>query len=295
MNMSFIENLNIFLYIYIYLYLLILVNSVYILLINIILMLLVTLIIAALTLMERKTLSLIQRRVGPYFVGYRGRLQYIADALKLFLKGVIVPHEANKMLFVIMPSIAASTCYIFWMNSVWGPSVSIFEIEYNIVFASLLSVLFGYCVMLTGFASRSKYAVLASVRAGILMLNLEIFLGLLIINLVIFSESFCFSVFVVYQEFFWFFIIFFIVMGLIIITFLLETNRSPFDLAEAESELVAGYTVEYGGFYFALYYLGEYFHLFFFFYGNCNFNFWWLRISKFFFLFLFKKFFINKF
>lgn len=262
--MSFIENLNIFLYIYIYLYLLILVNSVYILLINIILMLLVTLIIAALTLMERKTLSLIQRRVGPYFVGYRGRLQYIADALKLFLKGVIVPHEANKMLFVIMPSIAASTCYIFWMNSVWGPSVSIFEIEYNIVFASLLSVLFGYCVMLTGFASRSKYAVLASVRAGILMLNLEIFLGLLIINLVIFSESFCFSVFVVYQEFFWFFIIFFIVMGLIIITFLLETNRSPFDLAEAESELVAGYTVEYGGFYFALYYLGEYFHLFFF-------------------------------
>ena len=227
-------------------------------------MLFITLIIASLTLLERKTLSLVQRRVGPFFVGYRGRLQYIADALKLFIKGIMIPYEANKFWFVIMPSIAGGTCYIFWMNSVWGPSVSIFEIEYNIVFASLLSVFFGYCIMLTGFVSKSKYAVLASIRCGILMLNLEIFLGLLIINLILFSESFCFSVFVVYQEFFWFFIIFFIILGLVIITFLLETNRSPFDLAEAESELVAGYTVEYGGFFFALYYLGEYFHLFFF-------------------------------
>lgn len=239
-------------------------NFLIILIYNIICMLFITLIIASLTLLERKALSLVQRRVGPFFVGYRGRLQYIADALKLFIKGIMIPHEVNKFFFVLMPSIAAGTCYVFWMNSTWGPSISIFELEYNIVIASLLSVFFGYCIMLTGYVSKSKYAVLASVRCGILMLNLEIFLGLLIINLILFSESFCFSVFVVYQEFFWFFIIFFILLGLIIITFLLETNRSPFDLAEAESELVAGYTVEYGGFYFALYYLGEYFHLFFF-------------------------------
>ena len=224
-------------------------NYCIILLYNIVCMLFVTLIIASLTLIERKILSLVQRRVGPFFVGYKGRLQYIADALKLFIKGIVIPYESNKFWFVLMPSISAAVCYLFWMNSVWGPSISIFEIEYNIVFASLLSVFFGYCIMLTGYVSRNKYAVLASVRCAILMLNLEIFLGLLIINIIIFSESFCFSVFVVYQEFFWFFIIFLIVLGLVIITFLLETNRIPFDLAEAESELVAGYTSSLWHFY----------------------------------------------
>jgi NADH:ubiquinone oxidoreductase subunit H len=88
------------------------------------------------------------------------------------------------------------------MNSVWGPSISIFEIEYNIVYAALLSVLFGYCVMLTGYFSRSKYAFMSGVRCGILTLNLEIFLGLLLVNIVFLVESFCFSVFVLYQELF---------------------------------------------------------------------------------------------
>ena len=201
-------------------------------------MLVITLVIAALTLLERKILSLVQRRVGPLYVGYRGRLQYIADALKLLIKGIIIPEESNKFFFVGVPSIVAAVCYSFWMNSVWGPSLSIFEIEYNIVYASILSVLFGFCIMLTGYFSRNKYAVLAAVRCGLLMLNLEIFLGLLIINIVVFVESFCFSVFVIYQEFFWFVFLFFGLLGLIVITFLLETNRAPFDLAEAESELV---------------------------------------------------------
>lgn len=96
------------------------------------------------------------------------------------------------------------------------------------------------------------------------MLNLELFLGLLIINCVVMTESFSFASFVIVQENIWLIFIFFGLTGLIIIAFLLETNRAPFDLAEAESELIAGYTVEYGVFYFALYYLGEYFHLFFF-------------------------------
>jgi len=235
-----------------------------ILLYNIICMLLITLVIASITLIERKVLSLIQRRVGPHYVGYRGRLQYIADALKLFIKGIVVPEGSNKFWFVAMPSVAGAVCYTFWMNSMWGPSVSIFEVEYNMVYASILSILFSYCIMLTGYFSKSKYAFLASIRCAILMLNIEIFLGLLVINLIFLTESFCFSVFVIYQEIIWLIFIFFGVSGLIFITFLLETNRAPFDLAEAESELVTGYSVEYGGFYFALYYLGEYFHLFFF-------------------------------
>lgn len=235
-----------------------------ILLINIIFMLVCTLIIATLTLIERKVLALVQRRVGPNHVGYRGRLQYIADALKLFIKGIIIPQETNKFFFVGVPTIVAAVCYSFWVNSVWGPSISIFEIEYNVVFMSLLSVIFGFCVITTGYFSKNKYAVMASVRCGLLMLNLEVFLGLMLLNLILFGESFCFSVYIIYQETFWFFFLFFPLIGLIIITFLLETNRAPFDLAEAESELVAGYTVEYGSFLFALYYLGEYFHLFFF-------------------------------
>lgn len=231
---------------------------------NILLMLNLTLIIASLTLLERKLLSLVQRRVGPHFVGYKGRLQYIADALKLFIKGIAIPHETNKFWFVLCPALALATCYSFWINSVWGPSLSIFDIEYNIVYASLLSVIFGFCIILTGYFSKNKYAVLAAVRCGILMLNLEIFLGLLFLNIALFGESFCFSVYVTYQEIFWFIFLFFNFFGLIIFVFLLEVNRAPFDLTEAESELVAGYSTEYGGFYFAVYYLGEYFHLFFF-------------------------------
>ena len=240
------------------------IEYIFILVFNIICILLVTLIIASLTLIERKVLSLVQRRVGPYFVGYRGRLQYIADALKLFIKGIIVPNESNKFWYTFIPSLVCCVCYIFWMNSVWGPSISIFEIEYNIVYASILSVIFGFCIILTGYFSKSKYAFLASIRSIVLMVNLEILLGLFFITCVLLINSFTFSSYVIVQEFLYLFFIFFLIIGLILLIFLLETNRAPFDLAEAESELVTGYTVEYGGFYFALYYLGEYFHLFFF-------------------------------
>ena len=235
-----------------------------ILIINIILMLILTIIIASLTLIERKFLALVQRRVGPNFVGYKGRLQYIADALKLFVKGALIPDESNRFLFVTIPSIAVAICYSFWMNGVWGPSISLFEIEYNLIYVSLFSVLFGMCIILTGYFSKNKYAMLAAVRTGIGMLNLELFLGLMVLNIILISESFSFMPIVIYQENYWFISLFFLIGGLLIITFLLETNRAPFDLPEAESELVTGYTTEYGGFFFGLYYLGEYLHLFFF-------------------------------
>lgn len=105
---------------------------------------------------------------------------------------------------------------------------------------------------------------LAAVRTCIITLNLELFLGVFFLNLVLLTESFNLNAFVIYQEEFWFIIPYFSLLGCIILIFLLETSRAPFDLAEAESELVAGYTVEFGGFFFGLFYLGEYLHLFFF-------------------------------
>lgn len=239
-------------------------NVLFILITNICLMLIVTLIIAALTLIERKFLSLTQRRVGPYYVGYRGRLQYIADALKLFLKGATVHNEANKFWFYAVPSVCCVICYFFWMNSIWCPSVSLLEIEYNLVYATLLSVSFGFCIILLGYFSGNKYSRLASIRAAVAMLNLELFLGLMMLSLVFISESFCLSVFVVYQETIWLIFTFFGMCGLISLTFMLEVARTPFDVAEAESELVTGYSTEIGSFMFGIYYLGEYFHLFFF-------------------------------
>lgn len=232
--------------------------------INIVLMLVLTLIVAAMTLIERKILSLMQRRVGPQFVGYKGRLQYIADALKLFIKGALIPEEANKFWFITIPAIVAAVCYSFWMNAIWGPSICIFELEYNIIFSSLFSAIFTLCIMLTGYFSRNKYAVIAGIRAGIGMLNLELFLGLMFLNVTLVTESFSFMNAVTYQEVFWLFLFFFLLSGLIAITFLLEVNRTPFDLSEAETELIAGYNVEYGGFFFGVYYLGEYLHLYFF-------------------------------
>jgi len=225
-------------------------------------MLVLTMVVASLTLIERKVLSLIQRRVGPNYVGYRGRLQYIADALKLFLKGALIPDEANKFWFITIPAFMGSVCYTLWINTVWGPNLCLFEIEYNIVYLSLLSILFSLCIILTGYFSKNKYAMLAAIRSCLLVLNLELFMGLMILNLILISESFSFFPFNTYQEIFWLIFLFFGMSGFIILTFLLEANRAPFDLAEAESELVAGYTTELGGFFFGLYYLGEYLHLF---------------------------------
>lgn len=241
-----------------------LISYLLIFLINLGLMLILTMVIAALTLIERRILALVQRRVGPQFVGYKGRLQYLADALKLFTKGALIPDEANKFWFITIPAIVAALGYSFWMNSVWGPSVCLFEIEYNLVYVSLFSILFSFCIILTGYFSKNKYAMLGSIRCCLTTLNLELYMGLMILNVATFSQSFSFFPVVILQEVLWLFFVFFSVIGLVIITFLLETSRAPFDLTEAESELVAGYGVEYGGFYFGLYYLGEYLHLFFF-------------------------------
>ena len=137
------------------------------------------------------------------------------------------------------------------------------EIEYNLFVMGLISLIFSVLLIVVGWVSNNKYAILASNRVVITTLNLEILLNFLIISLLILAESLSFIQLVSLQGInSWFVIIFLPILPILLIIFLLETGRIPFDLAEAESELIAGFTVEFGGFFFALFYLGEYFHLY---------------------------------
>lgn len=243
----------------------VIIYSILLFILVVVLSLIITISIALLTLVERKVLSIIQRRVGPNQVGYRGRLQFIADALKLLLKGINIPDLTNRKLFVFVPAFSLFICYTFWTNSIWGSGVTISELEYNIVYSGIMSIMFSICIILIGIFSRNKYSVISAIRACCLVLNLEILLGFIFLFILAYSESFSFSSIINLQAYNFYFINSVIpILPIIIITFLLETNRAPFDLVEAESELIAGYTTELGGFFFALFYLGEYFHLFFF-------------------------------
>lgn len=234
-----------------------------ILLTNIVIFLLLTLIIATITLMERKILSLVQRRVGPNYMGYKGRLQFIADALKLLVKHIVIINKVNKFLFLILPATILIICYLFWVNLIWGPSLAICEIEYNLLFMGVLSMFFSFLMFLVGWVTKNKYAILSSTRVLITTLNLEVFLNFFMIYLLTVFESFSFFQIVSFQHTWtWTVLILLPVLPVLLIIFFLETGRIPFDLGEAESELVAGHTTEMGGFFFALFYLGEYFHLF---------------------------------
>lgn len=225
--------------------------------------LILTIVIATVTLLERKLLALVQRRVGPNYVGYRGRLQFIADALKLILKHIHVLIKVNRVLFLLIPVGILIVSYLFWINLIWGANIAICEIEYNLFFMGVLSGMFSYLLLLVGWISNNKYSILASNRVLIMALNLEILLNFFILMLIAISESLSFFQIVSMQiNNLWNIFVLLPILPILIITFLLETGRIPYDLAEAESELIAGYTTEFGGFFFALFYLGEYFHLY---------------------------------
>ncbi len=230
---------------------------------NMLVFLFLTLIIATITLMERKILSLVQRRVGPNYIGYRGRLQFIADALKLLVKHIVIINKVNKFLFLLLPAAVLIMCYLFWINLIWAPNLAICEVEYNLLFMGVLSMFFSFLMFLVGWVSKNKYAVISSTRVLITTLNLEVFLSFFLIYLIVLFESFSFFQIVSFQySYTWTVFILLPILPLLLVIFFLETGRIPFDLGEAESELVAGHTTEMGGFFFALFYLGEYFHLF---------------------------------
>lgn len=223
-----------------------------------------TLVAGILPLIERKVLSLMQRRVGPYFLGYRGRLQFIADAVKILIKDFFVPYKVNFILFIFSPTCMLTLCYLFWLNIFWGKNLFFIEVEYNIVFFLFLGVFTNICILLTGYYSNNKYAFLGSLRTAVTFFILEILMSLFFLNIIVINNSFSLFYFWNWQEELFLFIYFLGIAPLIIIITLLEVNKAPFDLSEAESELVTGFHTEYGSFLFGLYYLGEYFHIFFF-------------------------------
>lgn len=229
----------------------------------IVLFLIFTIIIATITLIERKVLALLQRRVGPNYIGYKGRLQFIADAFKMLLKHIAVINRTNRLLFIVIPAFILIISYLFWANLVWSPNLAICEIEYNVLFLCVTSTGFSYLLIVVGFVSGNKYSMISSLRTIGMGLVIEILLTFLLILLAMVSSSLNFvQIASLQSNFKWNFFYFLPALPLVCVTFFLETARIPFDLAEAEAELIAGYTTEFGGFYFALFYLGEYFHLF---------------------------------
>ena len=213
--------------------------------------------------MERKVLALVQRRVGPNYIGYKGRLQFMADALKLLVKHILILNKVNKLLFLILPAAILIICYLFWVNLTWGPNLAVCEVEYNLLFLGALSSVFSLLMFIVGWTTRNKYAIVSSARVLIIALNLEVFLNFLMTYLLIFCENFSFYQLVSFQHS-WTWNVFLLlpILPILCLIFFIETGRIPFDLGEAESELIAGHTTEMGGFFFALFYLGEYFHLF---------------------------------
>ena len=217
--------------------------------------------VAVMPLIERKYLSLLQRRVGPAFVGTKGKYQFIADALKLVFKEMTQPQRVNKIVF------KSVTGFCFWcawfMNvcAIYGPHLAWCDIDYHLFYVMIFSTLGGLSVMVAGLVSRSKYALLGCIRTGIQVVSYEIFFNLVCLHAIVLGGSLNFMEIINHQTNVWFF---YSVAPIAIIGFLivlLECCRCPFDLPEAEAELVAGYNVEYGGILFALFYLAEYFHV----------------------------------
>ena len=214
--------------------------------------------VAYFTLVERKIMAGIQRRRGPDVVGAWGLIQPFADAAKLILKETILPSTANTVLFVIAPILSFMLSLVGWAVIPFGETFVLADINVGVLYLFAVSSLGVYGIIMSGWASNSKYAFLGGLRSAAQMVSYEVSIGFILIAVIICAGSLNLTTIVMSQQTVWYCLPLFPMFFMFFISALAETNRHPFDLPEAEAELVAGYNVEYSAAGFALFFLGEY-------------------------------------
>ena len=214
--------------------------------------------VAMIVWLDRRVWAFVQKRRGPNVVGPFGLFQSLADALKYIFKEIIIPASANKVIFILAPIVTMTLALIAWAVIPFSEEIVLADINVGILYIFAVSSLGVYGIIMGGWASNSKYPFLGAIRSAAQMVSYEVSIGVIIINVLLCVGSLNLTDIVLAQENLWFIVPLFPMFVIFFISSLAETNRPPFDLPEAEAELVAGYQTEYSGMMYAMFWLGEY-------------------------------------
>ena len=214
--------------------------------------------VALIVWLDRRVWGLVQKRKGPNVVGPFGLLQTLADALKYIFKEIIIPASANKAVFILAPIVTMTLALVAWAVIPMSEELVLSDINVGILYLFAVSSLGVYGIIMGGWASNSKYPFLGAIRSAAQMVSYEVSIGIIIINVLLCVGSLNLKDIVLAQKDLWYIIPLFPMFVIFFISALAETNRPPFDLPEAEAELVAGYQTEYSGMMYAMFWLGEY-------------------------------------